>query len=338
LAAAALGAGGWYGYNWWTDGRFLISTDDAYVEGDIANIAPKVTGYVAEVNVKANQRVKAGDPLVTLDNGDYQIAVSQAEAQIATQKLTLNRFDAQIEAAVASVAQAKAQKTALEATLHGAKLAEDRASQLRAKAVGTQADLDNARVALDQAQANLAGADANIAAASASIDVDKAQRQESESSIRSLELQLTKAKRDLSFTVLKAPFDGVVGNLAVQPGDFIAPGQRLAALVPVKELYIEANFKETQVAAIVPGSTVRIHVDALGKDAIEGKVLSVSPASGSVFSLLPAENATGNFTKVTQRIPVRIAVPESVLEKGKLRAGLSVVVDVDTRTAPKASN
>ena len=337
LGLALLAAAGWYGYQWWTHGRFMISTDDAYIEGDIASISPKVSGYVAAVNVVANQTVKAGDPLVTLDDGDYRLAREQADAQIATQKLALDRIDAQIEGAKASLAQAEAQKKAYEAALSGAHVAEKRAKELNAKAVGTTASLDSASVALDQAKANLVGADANIVAAKASIAVLQAQRTESESGVRTLELSLAKAERDLGFTVLKAPYDGVVGNISVQVGDLVSAGQRLAALVPVKDLYIEANFKETQIAHLVPGSKVHLHVDAYEDDDILGTVESIAPASGSVFSLLPAENATGNFTKVTQRVPVRIALPREALDTGKLRAGLSVVVDVDSRTAPTAT-
>ena len=334
LAIALIAAAGWYGHEWWTNGRFMISTDDAYIEGDIASISPKVSGYVAVVNVVANQEVKAGDPLVTLDDGDYRLAREQAEAQIATQKLALGRIDAQIEGAKASLAQADAQKTAYQAALSGAEVAEKRANELNAKAVGTRASLDSATVALDQAKANLVGADANIVAAKAAITVLEAQRAEAESQIRTLELARDKAERDLAFTVLKAPYDGVVGNISVQVGDLVSAGQRLAALVPVKDLYVEANFKETQIAHLVPGSKVHLHVDAYEDDDMLGTVESIAPASGSVFSLLPAENATGNFTKVTQRVPVRIAIPREALDTGKLRAGLSVVVDVDSRTAP----
>ncbi|ASP72334.1 HlyD family secretion protein [Sinorhizobium meliloti] len=337
LGLVLLGAAGWYGYDWWTNGRFLVSTDDAYIEGDIATISPKVSGYVAEVDVVANQHVKAGDPLVTLDDGDYRIAAEQAEAQIATQKLALSRFDAQISGAKASLAQSEAQKKALEATVRGAELAQKRASELQSKSFGTDASRDSAQVALDQARANLAGAEANIAAAKANITVLEAQQMEAESTIRSLELARDKADRDLGFTILKAPYDGVIGNVAVQVGDLVSAGQRLAALVPTDQLYIDANFKETQIAHLVPGSKVEIHVDAYEDHPIEGTVASISPASGSVFSLLPAENATGNFTKVIQRVPVRITLPADVLAEGHLRAGLSVVVDVDTRTAPEQS-
>lgn len=334
ILLALVAAGGWYGYSWWTDGRFMVSTEDAYIEGDIAIISPKVSGYVAEVNVTDNQMVKAGDPLVTLDNGDYRIALEQTEAAIDTEMLSLKRIDAQIVGAEAALEQADAQKVALEAAVRGADITQRRAGELQSKSVGTVASFDNAQVALDQARANLVAGDAGIASAKANIELLRAQRAEAESSVRSLELSRQKAQRDFDFTVLKAPYDGVVGNLAVQTGDLVSVGKRLAALVPVKELYIDANFKETQIAHLVPGSKVNIHVDAFEDEPLIGTVTSIAPASGSVFSMLPAENATGNFTKVIQRVPVRIALPEEALKQGRLRAGLSVVVDVDIRTAP----
>jgi membrane fusion protein (multidrug efflux system) len=334
IIIAALAGGGWYGYNWFTVGRFMVSTDDAYVGGDITTISPKVSGYVASVNVVANQQVKAGDPLVTLDNGDYRIAADQAQAQIDTENLTLKRINAQIDGAKASVTQAQAQKTALVAAQHNALLTQQRATQLSASSVGTQANLDTASAALDQANANVAAGDAAIAAATANIAVLEGQYNEAQSSLKSLQLAHDKAERDLSFTVLKAPYDGVVGNLAVQKGDLVSVGARLAAIVPSSQLYIDANFKETQLSMLVPGEKVNIHVDAIDGDPIVGTIASVSPASGSVFSLLPAENATGNFTKVVQRVPVRIAFPKDALATGKLRAGLSVTIDADTRTIP----
>jgi membrane fusion protein, multidrug efflux system len=334
VVLALLAGAGWYGYDWWTNGRFFVSTDDAYIEGDIATISPKVTGYVAKVNVVANQEVKQGDVLATLDNGDYQNALDQANAQIVTEQLSLSRIDAQIEGAKASLVQAQAQKTALEATVRGAEIKQKRQSDLQAKSVGTTADLDDANTTLDQAKANLAGGDANIVFAQANITILEAQRKEAEGSVRTMEIQRDKAARDLSFTVLKAPYDGVVGNRSVQEGDLVSPGQRLMALVPTHQLYIDANFKETQIQHLVPGSKVNVHVDAYSDYPVVGTVESIAPASGSVFSMLPPENATGNFTKIIQRVPVRIALPQDALDSGRLRAGLSVVVDVDTRTAP----
>ena len=338
LALAVLGGAGYYGYNWWIDGRFLVSTDDAYIQGNIAVISPKVSGYVAKVNVVENQTVKAGDPLVTLDDGDYQLAVQKAEAGIESANLAVARIDAQIAGARATVNQSQAQQGALEAAVRGAEITQKRATSLQQSAVGTAASLDSAQIALEQARANLVAGQAAVASAQANIGLLQAQRNEAVNTIRTQELACDQAKRDLSFTVLRAPYDGVIGNLAVQTGDLLSVGKRLASLVPLDQLYIEANFKETQLAHLQPGSKVRVHVDAFDEHSVEGTVVSIAPASGSVFSMLPPENATGNFTKVVQRVPVRISLPKDVLERQHLRAGLSVVVDVDTRTAPNGNS
>lgn len=334
IVLAALAGAAHFGYDWWTNGRFMVSTDDAYIGGDINYVAPKVTGYVKSVNVKANQFVKAGEALVTLDDGDYKIALEQAKAALATQQLALKSIDAQRLVAIASREQAEAKLKAAQAALHGAQLAQERSSKLQSKDFASASALDNANVALEQAQADVGASNAAIQSAVANIAAIDAQHAQSESTIKSLQLAVDKAERDESFTVLRAQFDGIVGNMSVQEGDLVTPGMRLAAVVPSDALYIDANFKETQIADIHPGQTVGIHVDALGDKDIQGKVLSISPASGAVFSLLPAENATGNFTKITQRLPVRISIPKDALDTHRLMAGLSVVVDVDTRTTP----
>jgi membrane fusion protein (multidrug efflux system) len=337
IGLGLLAGAAWYGYDYWTVGRFMVSTDDAYVQVDMASVAPKITGYVEHVAATENEHVKAGDPLVTIDAGDYRIALDQAKAAIATEEKTLQRIDAQIEAARASLKQAEAQKSAAQAAADNAIRTRDRARKLVETRVGTQAQLDDAETAVEQANASLSGADAQIAAANANIGVLQAQYEEAKSSIRSLELARDKAARDLSFTVLRAPYDGVVGNLSVKEGDLVSPGQKLGVVVPLKKLYITANFKETQLAKMEPGEKVHVAVDAMDGGGFEGTLSSLAPASGTLFSLLPPENATGNFTKVVQRIPVRIDIPADVLAKGKLRAGLSVVVDVDSRTAPGAT-
>lgn len=337
ILAGLLAGGGWYGYQYWTDGRFMISTDDAYVQADMAFVAPKITGYVERRDVVENQHVKAGEPLITIDDGDYRIAVDQAEAQITVQNRSLDRIKAQIEAANAALGQAAAQKTSAQAAADNAARSADRATQLLKTKVATQAQVDDANTAVEQANAALVGADAQIASAKANVGVLEAQYQEAQATLRNLELARDKAGRDLSFTVLRAPYDGVVGNFAVEQGDLVSPGQKLAVVVPLNKLYIVANFKETQLAKLVPGEKVKLSVDAIDDGTeFEGTVSSLAPASGQVFSLLPAENATGNFTKVVQRVPVRIDVSEEALASGRLRAGLSVIVDVDSRTAPQA--
>lgn len=337
IGLALLSGAGWYGYGYWTDGRFLINTDDAYLETDISDVSPKVQGYVEEILVSENQKVKAGDVLFRLDDGDYKIAIDNARAKIESQEQTLNRINAQTAAARTAVGQAEANRKAAAAAQRNAELGYGRAKDLLKTNVVAQSKVDDAQSALDQAEAGLAGADAQIASAEANVAVLKAEYAEAESQVKSHELALRQAERNLSFTLLKAPLDGVVGNVAVHQGDLVSPGQQLAAVVPLSRLYVMANFKETQLGDIVAGEDVRIHVDALPDREFHGTVASVSPASGAVFSLLPPENATGNFTKVVQRVPVRIELPADVLATGKLRAGMSVVVDVDRRTAPEAN-
>lgn len=331
LGASALG----YGYHWWTVGRFIVSTDDAYVQADIAAIAPKVTGYIENIPVAANQSVKAGDVIFQLDSGDYQIALDEAEAKLTTQQHTLLRMKAQTEAAQAILMQANADQQASQAILTNAQSTIERVQKLHDTRFISQSELDNAQSSLDQARAKRANSDAQIASAKANIDVLNAQYNEAESITRSLELARDKAARDLSFTTIRAPFDGVIGNLSGKKGDLVSAGQRIAALVPTGELYIDANFKETQLNQIKTGETAHIYIDAINGERFDGKVVSIAPASGAVFSLLPPENATGNFTKIVQRVPVRITIPQEALASGKIRAGLSVLVDIDTRTAPE---
>lgn len=327
----------WLGFRWLTEWRFLVTTDDAYVQGDIATIAPKVSGYVDKIPVEANQPVKKGDILFRLDDGDYKIAYDQAQAKLETQNRTLARIEAQIAASKTSLDEANAQKDAANAVAVNADITLKRAKQLNVDSYVAKSAVDNAQSAYDQAIANVTRSEAQIAAAKANISVLEAQKEETMSETRSLELARDKARRDLDFTVLRAPFDGVIGNLAAKKGDYVINGQRLAALVPVNALYIDANYKETQLPSIYGGEKVYISVDGLDGETFEGSVLSLSPASGAVFSLLPPQNATGNFTKIVQRVPVRISIPEDALASGRIRAGMSVVVSVDMRTKPEGA-
>ncbi len=333
ILASAAYFGGTYGYSWWTDGRFMISTDDAYVQADNADIASKVSGYLAGIKIKENAPVKAGDLLFLIDDGDYRIARDMALAQIESHKSTLDRVAAQKSAAEAGLVEAQAGLQASEASFKNAKQAMERATQLRQNGVGSQATSDNATAAFDLASASLAGAKAKVETAKANIAVLAAQFAETQSGGKALQLQHDKSERDLKFTEIRAPFDGIVGNMATQEGDLVGAGQRLAALVPSDRLFIEANFKETQLGKISVGEKVIFTVDALPGRKFESKVESIAPASGAEFSLLPPENATGNFTKIVQRVPVRVAVPKELLDEGLLLSGLSVTVDIDTRTA-----
>lgn len=328
--ALALFAGGvWYGVDWFLTGRFLVSTDNAYVGADMNVVAPKVAGYVADVPVRANQGVRLGDVLVRLDDGDYRLALAQADARLGTQDATIDRLDKQIIAAGAAVDQARAgiEGAQSDATRTAADF--ERIQSLAATKSASQSSLDAARNARDRAVAGLDQARAALAAASANLDVLKAQKLEAERQRKELEAVAAKAKRDLDATVIRAPFDGIVGNKSVETGDYVAPGKRLFALVPVSDIYVDANFKETQLANIRPGQPVKIVLDADPNHPIEGVVDSFAPASGALFSLLPPENATGNFTKIVQRIPVRIRVKSGA--ERLLIPGLSVVVTVDIR-------
>jgi len=334
LVALLAAGGGWFGYGWWTAGRFMITTDDAYVHADNTTLAAKVAGYVANVFVADNSYVHAGDVIAAIDDGDYQLAADSARQKVATQQATVERFASQIVAQQANVDQAKAQFVSAQAGETRARLEFDRQQALAAKQFASRQALEQAVANRDQAIAAVKNAQAVIDAAQANVDVLKAQRQEAARTLEELKTAQAKAERDLSFATIRAPIDGVIGNRAMQVGDYVQSGQRLASVVPLDSVYIDANFKETQLARLQPGQSVSISVDALPGRPIEGTVASVSPASGSVFSLLPPDNATGNFTKIVQRLPVRIRVPLGVSGERLLRPGMSVVVSVDTRSHP----
>jgi membrane fusion protein, multidrug efflux system len=337
-ALLALGAGGTFGYRWWTVGRFMVTTDDAYVRAHNTTLAAKVSGYVASIPIEDNAYIHAGDVIATIDDGDYRLAVDAARDKVATQQTTVERIGRQVGAQQAAVEQAKAQVASAQAASKRMQLELDRQQSLAEKSYASRQALEQAQANRDQGVASVDSAAAALDAAQANVDVLKAQQQEAARTLDELRTALAKAERDLSFTVIRAPIDGVFGNRAVQTGDFMQTGQRLASLVPLDEVYIEANFKETQLARLREGQTVAISVDALPDERIEGAVESLSPASGAVFSLLPPDNATGNFTKIVQRLPVRIRVPLDVAWRRLLRPGMSVVVSVDTKSAPSLAS
>jgi membrane fusion protein (multidrug efflux system) len=345
LILAALGYGGKTAYDYFVEGRFLISTDDAYVGASTSIIAAKAIGHLTAVPVVDNQVVHQGDLLASIDDGDYHNAVDTAKAKIATQDATIVRFSRQIDAQGALIAQAqaqidasKAQLLSAQADVERASLEYDRSFKLAQTNFGSQqrleqatADRDRTAAALAAARATAASMIAGLDGARANLDVLKAQRDEASRTRGELDTALAKAERDLSFTRVLAPFDGVVGNKAAQVGNFVMPGTRLMALVPLDASYVDANFKETQLGDIKPGQKVDVAIDALGGKVVEGTVSSIAPASGSQFSLLPPDNATGNFTKIVQRVPVRVTFSDEVLRNTPLRPGLSVVATVHTR-------
>jgi membrane fusion protein, multidrug efflux system len=338
IVLVAAGTGGWFGYKYLTVGRFMVTTDDAYVQAYNTTLAAKVAGYVASVPVIDNTYVHAGDVIATIDDGDYRLAVDSAREKVATQEATVARMAHQITAQEAAVEQAHTQLASAQAAARRTELELTRQNALVARDWSSHQSQEQAQANRDQSIASVQGAQAAIDSAVANVEVLRGQRQEAISTLKELKTALAKAERDFSFTVIRAPIDGVVGNRAVQTGDYVQTGQRLASLVPIEDVYVTANFKETQVARLRPGQSVTIAVDALPEHAIEGVVESFSPASGAVFSLLPPDNATGNFTKIVQRLPVRIQVPREVAREGLLRPGMSVVVSVNTKTNAIAEN
>ena len=334
LAAAT--AGGYYGHEYWTVGRFMVKTDDAYLQADITVLSPRIQGYVSEILFRENEPVKAGAPIIRLDDGDYTIALEVAKNRARTLTDTLARIDAQETAAKAGVVQARASRDAVDITIHNAQVRFDRTQGLARTAVASKASLDDARDALAAAKAQATGADAAIAAAQAQVGVIAAQRAETANQKRDLELGVAQAQRNLDLTVLRAPVDGTFTNLSVKLGDLVSPGARMAAVVPHDSLYIEAFYKETQLGDIHPGAVAHLSIDALDGPAYTGHVTSISPATGSTFTLLPPDNATGNFTKIVQRVGVRVALDDPSV-KDRLRAGLSTVVEIDSRTGTGAA-
>jgi membrane fusion protein (multidrug efflux system) len=309
----------------------MVSTDDAYVRADNTTLAAKVPGYVANIFVADNSFVHAGDVIAVLDDGDYRLAADAARQKVATQQATVDRFARQIVAQEANVDQARAQLVSAQAGQTRAALEFDRQKALAAKQFASQQALEQATANRDQANAGVNTAQASLESALANVDVLKAQREEAVHTLDELKTAQAKAERDLAFATIRAPIDGVIGNRAMQVGDYVQSGQRLASLVPLDAVYIDANFKETQLARMRPGQQVSLTIDAFPGVALSGFIESFAPASGALFSLLPPENATGNFTKIVQRVPVRIALAPDEALRGRLRPGLSAVVEVDTR-------
>jgi membrane fusion protein, multidrug efflux system len=336
--AAVLGGAVYYGGYWFTVGRFLVSTDDAYVKADLSVISAKVAGNITAVPVKENASVQPGDILAQIDDRDYKFAVDAARNKLGTQEATIQRLKQQAVAQGALIEQAKAQVLSVQASSVRASADFERAQTLAKQEFGSQQRLDQARADRDQSQAAVKAAEAAQLSAEANLAVLNAQVKEAEGVRAELQTSLDKALLDLSYTTVKAAFAGIVGNKAVQVGQYVQPGTRLLALVPLDTAYVEANYKETQLDRIRPGQPADVAVDAADGRVIHGVVESIAPASGSQYSLLPPENATGNFTKIVQRVPVRIRVGGEAIRDGILRPGLSVVTSVNTKGAGETGN
>lgn len=312
-------------------GRYMITTDDAYVRGNNSTLGARVSGHVASINVGDNSRVGAGNLVIKIDDGDYILALNSAQAKVSTQEATIDRITRQLTAQDSQVEQARAQVASADAGTKRAQADFARQQELSSKGFASKATFDVSQAGRDQAVASVQGAQATLDAALAQADVVRAQKAEAESQLQELRAALAKAVRDLSFTSVRAPVDGIFSNRIVNVGDYVQPGQRLANIVPIDEIFIDANYKETQLGRLKVGQRVKITVDAVNGRTFNGIVDSIAPASGSVFTLLPPDNATGNFTKVVQRVPVRIRVPMSVARENLLRPGMSVITTVNTK-------
>jgi membrane fusion protein (multidrug efflux system) len=320
-----------YGYDWWTVGRFIEKTDDAYVGGDVTVIAPKVAGFIAQVAVTDNQSAHAGDLLVKLDDRDYRAAVARGEAAVAGQLATLANLEATRRLQQSQIAQARAGIDTAEAEIARARDDEARFHQLSGHSAASiqiyqkaQADYKKALAAGDAAKAALESAQRQL-------DVIGTQKLQAEAALAAANADLATARLNLGYTELRAPIDGTIGNRSARTGAFATVGAQLLSVVPARGLWVDANFKESQLAHMQPGQPAYIEADVLPGRVFQGRVASIAPATGALFSVLPPENATGNFTKIVQRVPVRIVLEGEASMLGQLRPGLSVTASVNER-------
>jgi membrane fusion protein (multidrug efflux system) len=328
--AAAIGAVAWYGYGWWTVGRFFESTDDAYVGGNVTAIAPHVGGFVERVLVADNQRVSAGTLLIQLDRRDYAAALDHAKATLAARLASAESLRARRALQDAAIRQAEAESDARVARAAYARQDADRYRALALTAAGSRQDEQRTLTVDAESRAAMLAAAAALEAAHQQVRVLDAQVAEAEAEADQARSDVATAQLNLGWTEVRAPIDGYVGNRAGQVGSYVAAGAYLMSVIPAEGLWADANFKEDQLAGMAPDQEASVVADVLPGHAFRGKLVSMAPGTGAVFSVIPPENATGNFTKIVQRVPVRIAFePDPAL--GMLRPGLSVTVRVDTR-------
>jgi membrane fusion protein (multidrug efflux system) len=333
LALSLAAGAAWYGDKWWTVGRFIESTDDAYVGGDITVIAPKVSGIIATIAVADNQPVHAGDLLLSLDDRDQRAALAKAEAAVDAQQASLANLDAHRQLQEAVVAQAQAAIVAASAAETRDRADQERFRILSASSIASVQSFQHADAAFKASQAATQQARAAFDAAERQLDVIASEKRQVEAALAGAVADRDAAKLNLSYTELRAPIDGTIGNRSARIGSYATVGAQLLSIIPARGLWVDANFKESQLAAMHAGQPATITADAAPGLEFHGRITSLAPATGAEFSILPPENATGNFTKIVQRVPVRIALDSDAAELNPLRPGLSVNVDVDERHA-----
>jgi membrane fusion protein, multidrug efflux system len=317
----------------WTGNAVIQTTNDAYVKADLTRLSSRVAGEVLAVAVNDFQRVKAGDLLVQIDPADYQAQVSLAEAGVVGAQAAFDNLANQIELQYATIAQAEAQQVSAMAQEVETREEQERQQSLTQTEAGTRQKLEQAVAAYARAQADVRASRALIAAQRHQIEVLTGTRKQRAADIEAAKATLASAKLRLGYTKITAPFDGVVGDRQVQPNDYVNIGSNLINVVPLPDVYIIANYKETQLTRVRPGQSVDVTVDSFPGQRLHGRVERISPASGSQFALLPPDNATGNFTKVVQRIPVRIQLDKGQPLLERLLPGMSVVTEIHTDNA-----
>ncbi len=321
VAARSLG-------QWWTLGRFVEKTDDAYVGGDVTVIAPKVAGFITDIRVHDNQRVRAGELLVKLDDREYRAALAKAAAAVAGQQARLRNLEATRHLQLALIAQARPGIAAADAEIVRTRDDQTRYRLLRASDAVSAQNVEQAEADYLKGLASGEGARATLLSAQRQLEVIDTQTRQAEAALAGALAEQETAELNLGFTELRAPVDGTVGNRSARVGSFAVVGAQLISLVPDQGLWVDANFKEGQLAGIRPGFPATIRADAAPGRTFHGRVISLAPATGAQFSVLPPENATGDFTKIVQRIPVRIELDAEGSVLGVLRPGLSVTVRV----------
>jgi membrane fusion protein, multidrug efflux system len=310
------------------------STGNAYVQGDVTPISPKISGYISEVAIRDHQAVKVGDVLFRIDDSDYRARVEQAAAVVATRRAMLGNLASRLEQQRAVIEQAMAALRGAEAEAHRAALDLARFRELTARNFVSRARLDQAEAEHLRNRASVAQAEANVAAARSQMNVLHSQHPQLQADIDAALATLTLAEIELENTAVRAPADGRVGEREARVGQYVRPGTLLVALV-AQEFWVVANFKETQIAAMQVGDAVKVSVDGISRTAFRGRVDSLSPASGAQFALLPPDNATGNFTRIVQRIPVKVTFEAGQHGLDQLRAGMSAQVVLDSRSATR---
>jgi membrane fusion protein, multidrug efflux system len=331
LGLASLAAAG-FGYDYLTHGRYLESTDDAYVKADSTIVAPKVSGYIAQVLVGDNERVTPGQLLAKIDDRDFRAALNQARADVDAADAAVGNLDAQLELQQPLIQQQAAAVEATEASLKFAREEQARYDGLMKTGSGTIQRAQQTDAALREKSAQLQQERSGLIAANLKVDVLKTERVKAVAQLERARAVEQQAALNLSYTEIKAPVAGTVGARSLRVGQYVQAGTQLMAVVPLDAVYVVANFKETQLTHMRDGQPVDLVIDGFRSTRLKGHVDSLSPASGLEFALLPPDNATGNFTKIVQRVPVKIVLDDNSL-KGLLRPGMSAQPTVDTKAA-----